>query len=132
VEASKPVKPGQKKEGGGGGGGDAARWRRSTPRGGGCTGGREGAGAAGGSSPRIHAPELDDEECSLDSTSLNRFPPNRLLARVDVVDPLRCSLSTNTVEALICFQSWLHSSQGKVSTREAAEEVQLYEDIIED
>ncbi|CAN6245359.1 unnamed protein product, partial [Urochloa humidicola] len=49
-----------------------------------------------------------------------------------IVDPLRCSLSTSTVEALICSQSWLHSSQGKLSAREAAEEVQLYEDIREE
>ncbi|KAF8661542.1 hypothetical protein HU200_056963 [Digitaria exilis] len=46
-----------------------------------------------------------------------------------IIDPLRCSLSTNTVEALICSQSWLHTSQSRLSVREIAEEVQSYEDI---
>ncbi|CAN6338019.1 unnamed protein product [Urochloa humidicola] len=49
-----------------------------------------------------------------------------------IIDPLRCSLSTNTVEALICAQSWLHVAQSKVSAREVAEEVQIYEEIREE
>ncbi|XP_072147978.1 zinc finger BED domain-containing protein RICESLEEPER 1-like [Setaria viridis] len=49
-----------------------------------------------------------------------------------IIDPLRCSLSTSTVEALICAQSWLHTSHTKVSAREAAEEVQTYEEIREE
>ncbi|CAN6328925.1 unnamed protein product [Urochloa humidicola] len=49
-----------------------------------------------------------------------------------IIDPLRCSLSTNTVEALICAQSWLHASQSKVSAREDAEDVQMYEEIREE
>ncbi|KAJ1263369.1 hypothetical protein BS78_09G179200 [Paspalum vaginatum] len=49
-----------------------------------------------------------------------------------IIDPLRCSLSTNTVEALICAQSWLRSSHTKATAREAAEEVQEYEEIRED
>ncbi|WVZ85134.1 hypothetical protein U9M48_032086 [Paspalum notatum var. saurae] len=49
-----------------------------------------------------------------------------------IIDPLRCSLSTNTVEALICAQSWLKSSHTEVTAREAAEEVQEYEDIREE
>jgi hypothetical protein len=49
-----------------------------------------------------------------------------------IIDPLRCSLSTSTVEALICTQSWLHTSHSKVSVREAAEDVQTYEDIREE
>lgn len=48
-----------------------------------------------------------------------------------IIDPLRCSMSTSTVEALICTQSWLHTSQRKLSAREAAEEVQAHEDIRE-
>jgi hypothetical protein len=48
-----------------------------------------------------------------------------------VIDPLRCSLSTHTVEASICAQSWLETSQSKVSAREAAEEIQTYEKIRE-
>ena len=35
------------------------------------------------------------------------------------------------VEALICSQSWLQTSQRKLSEREAAEEVQAYEEIRE-
>jgi hypothetical protein len=48
-----------------------------------------------------------------------------------IIDPLRCSLSTDTVEALICAQSWLHTTHTKVNAREAAEELQSYEDIKE-
>jgi len=48
-----------------------------------------------------------------------------------IIDPLRCSLSTSTVEALICTQSWLQTSQNKVSAREAAEDIQTYEEIRE-
>ena len=49
-----------------------------------------------------------------------------------IIDPLRCSLSTSTVEALICPQSWLQtSSQSKVSAREVVEEIQTYEEIRE-
>ena len=49
-----------------------------------------------------------------------------------IIDPLRYSLSTSTVEALICPQSWLQtSSQSKVSAREVAEEIQTYEEIRE-
>jgi hypothetical protein len=48
-----------------------------------------------------------------------------------IIDPLRCSPSTSTVEALICARSWLHTSKGKPSAREAAEEVQTYEEIRE-
>ena len=48
-----------------------------------------------------------------------------------IIDLLRCSLSTDTVEALICSQSWLRTSQSKLSEREAAEEVQAYEEIRE-
>ena len=46
-----------------------------------------------------------------------------------IIDPLRCSLSTSTVEALICMQSWLHTSQDKVGAREVAEDIQIYKDI---
>jgi hypothetical protein len=49
-----------------------------------------------------------------------------------IIDPLRCSLSTSTVEALICTQSWLHTSHSKVSVREAVEDVKTYEDIREE
>jgi len=50
-----------------------------------------------------------------------------------IIDPLRCSLSTSTVEALICSQSWLQtSSQSTVSAREVAEEIQTYEEIREE
>jgi len=49
-----------------------------------------------------------------------------------IIDPLRCSLSTSTVEALICTQSWLQTSQNKVSAREAAEDIQTYEEIREE
>jgi hypothetical protein len=48
-----------------------------------------------------------------------------------IIDPLRCSLSTDTVEALICAQSWLHTTHTKVNAREAAEELQSYEEIKE-
>ena len=48
-----------------------------------------------------------------------------------IIDLLRCSLSTDTVEALICSQSWLRTSQRKLSERQAAEEVQAYEGISE-
>jgi len=48
-----------------------------------------------------------------------------------IIDLLRCSLSTDTVEALICSQSWLRTSQRKLSEREAAEEIQAYEEIRE-
>ena len=48
-----------------------------------------------------------------------------------VIDPLRCNLSTSTVEALICTQSWLHTSKDKVSAREAAEDIQTHEEIRE-
>ena len=48
-----------------------------------------------------------------------------------IIDPLRCSLSTSTVEALICTQSWLQTSQCKVSAREVAEDIQTYEEIRE-
>ena len=48
-----------------------------------------------------------------------------------IIDPLRCSLSTSTVEALICTQSWLHTSQDKVGAREVAEDIQIYEEIRE-
>jgi hypothetical protein len=48
-----------------------------------------------------------------------------------IIDPLRCSLSTDTIEALICAQSWLQTSQSKVSARETAEEIQTYEEIRE-
>lgn len=48
-----------------------------------------------------------------------------------IIDPLRCSLSTDTVEALICAQSWLHTTHTKVNAREVAEELQSYEEIKE-
>jgi hypothetical protein len=48
-----------------------------------------------------------------------------------IIDLLRCSLSTDTVEALICSQSWLQTSQRKLSVREAAGEVWAYEEIRE-
>ena len=48
-----------------------------------------------------------------------------------IIDLLRCSLSTDTVEALICSQSWLRTSQRKLSERQAAGEVQAYEEISE-
>ena len=49
-----------------------------------------------------------------------------------IIDPHRCNLSISTVEALICTQSWLHTSHSKVSVREAVEEIQTYEDIREE
>jgi len=49
-----------------------------------------------------------------------------------IIDPHRCNLSISTVEALICTQSWLHTSHSKASVREAVEDVQTYEDIRED
>ncbi|PUZ45612.1 hypothetical protein GQ55_8G238700 [Panicum hallii var. hallii] len=41
-------------------------------------------------------------------------------------------LWSHTVEALICAQSWLQTSQSKVNARAAAEEIQTYEEIREE
>ena len=43
-----------------------------------------------------------------------------------IIDPHRCNLSISTVEALICTQSWLHTSHSKASVREAVEDIQSY------
>ena len=43
-----------------------------------------------------------------------------------IIDPHQCNLSISTVEALICTQSWLHTSHSKASVREAVEDIQSY------
>ena len=43
-----------------------------------------------------------------------------------IIDPHRCNLSISTVEALICTQSWLHTSHSKASVREAVEDIQSH------
>jgi hypothetical protein len=48
-----------------------------------------------------------------------------------VLDSFRSSLSTLTIEALICYQNWLRSTSSLVKLREAMDEVQSIAEELE-